>query len=105
MSKREEFRKLISEAAGFIRRAVIAEHGNVYFGFGNKFYERPQYILGWLRHPDPDKRVYEVKYVPSWGVTCDLCRGSNGAADDVAMLVPEGYVWEENPNLFEEIYV
>lgn len=100
----EEFRNHIIDASGYVRRRLMDEHGNLHYGFGSKFYNRPSdYVLGWFRHPDPDKKVYEVTYDPSWGVKCkDLTRGGNGAAHDVAMMVPEGYEWEPNPTPFSK---
>ena len=99
MNRVERFRNCIMDASGRIRRVLMSEHGNLYYGFGEKYYNGPEeYTLGWFRHPDPDMKVYEVKYRPSWGIVCKgLDKGSNGAAHDIAMVVPEGYEWEENP--------
>jgi hypothetical protein len=105
MNRVEKFRNCIMDASGRVRRVLIAEHGNLHFGFGEKFYSRPHdYVLGWFRHPNSDKKVYEVTYQPNWGVKCsDLVRGSNGAAHDIATMVPEGYEWEENSSPFNSL--
>lgn len=98
MTRVERFRNSIMEASGRIRKILMIEYGNTYYGFGPRYYSRPhEYVLGWFRHPDPEKKSHEVTYQPNWGVKCvSLIKGSNGAAHDVAVMVPEGYEWEEN---------